>query len=41
MTKLDEYNRDMEKVWSAIVLVGSIALAGILMLIIHLVGVLR
>jgi hypothetical protein len=36
VTRLDEYYKDMERVWSAIIIVGSIAIVGLLILISHL-----
>lgn len=36
MTRIEDYYNDMDKVWSAIILVGSIALGTIIVLISHL-----
>lgn len=38
MTRIEDYYRDMEKVWSAIVVLGSILLTFILVLVLHLLS---
>ena len=37
MTRVEDYYRDMEKVWSAIVLLGSTLLVFIVVLVSHLI----
>jgi hypothetical protein len=36
MTKVEEYYKDMERVWSAIVLLGSMLLSFIVVLVSHI-----
>lgn len=38
MTKLDEYYADMERVWSAIIVVFSMAGTALLVMACHLIG---
>jgi hypothetical protein len=37
MTRLDQYNDDMARVFSAVVVVGSIAICTLIMLITHFI----
>uniref|UniRef100_A0A6M3LMR6 Uncharacterized protein n=1 Tax=viral metagenome TaxID=1070528 RepID=A0A6M3LMR6_9ZZZZ len=37
MTTMREYKEDMEKVWSAVILIGSIVLATLTILVAHLI----
>lgn len=37
MTKIEDYYRDMNKLWSAIILISSIALSALLILVLHLI----
>ena len=37
MTRVEEYYKDMERVWSAIILIGSLALATPTIIVAHLI----